>query len=100
MNKKESLAFLQSCIDSLNNITDEDRKRSKEIEKKIELELNKMNHDSSNDEFEILLPNDEEDIYDEQTEQITVEMQLHDSSDKFYKNKNKTYLNATFNYAA
>ena len=45
MNKKESLAFLQSCIDSLNNITDEDRKRSKEIEKKIELELNKMNHD-------------------------------------------------------
>ena len=78
MNKKESLAFLQSCIDSLNNITDEDRKRSKEI----------------------LLPNDEEDIYDEQTEQINVEMQLHDSSDKFYKNKNKTYLNATFNYAA
>ena len=43
---------------------------------------------------------DEEDIYDEQTEQINVEMQLHDSSDKFYKNKNKTYLNATFNYAA
>ena len=45
-------------------------KEVKKLKKKLELELNKMNHDSSNDEFEILLPNDEEDIYDEQTEQI------------------------------
>ena len=97
MNKKESLEFLQSCIDSLKNISDEDRKRGK----KIAFELNKQENDVYND-IEIILPNNEENFYKENIDDISIEMKLEDKANTFYKNdnQNKMELNVIFNYAA
>mgnify|MGYP004498529395 FL=1 len=60
MDQKESLEFLQQCIDGVKNWTPEDKERAKQLFEEINLENIKSGSQNPSDEyFEFILPNGE-----------------------------------------
>lgn len=60
MDQKESLEFLQQCIDEVKNWTPEDKERAKQLFEEMDLEnIKSESQDSSDRYFEFILPNGE-----------------------------------------
>lgn len=60
MDQKESLEFLQQCMDEVKNWTPEDKERAKQLFEEINLENIKSGSQNPSDRyFEFILPNGE-----------------------------------------
>lgn len=60
MDQKESLKFLQQCMDEIKNWTPEDKERAKQLFEKMNLEnIRSESQNPSDGYFEFILPNGE-----------------------------------------